>query len=236
MGKLRSWIGGTRKLVLDVGRHGLLLGPVRRAFVEPAAGVSNEVRGLLLSYYGERLSHAGLIAGSSGNLSARLNDHTTVYITPHASNKAFLRRSDLTRVSLDDDEVDRERVSVEYPMHRACYLADDSIGAVIHTHAPALTAVGILGLDCAEVLPEIKHSFGTIGCIPYAPSGSQELANAVGNAVRQGAKLVILKRHGAVSVGADLPEACDRMELGELSAKTVLLAVGDRGPRLADQL
>ena len=42
--------------------------------------------------------------------------------------------------------------------------------------------------------------------------------------------------YGAVSVGADLPEACDRMELGELSAKTVLLAVGDRGPRLANQL
>lgn len=230
MSKLRSWLGGTRRLVLDVGRHGLLLGPVRRAIVEPAAGVSNEVRGLLLSYYGERLSHAGLIAGASGNLSVRLNDHNTIYITPHASNKAFLRRSDLTRVALDDDNVDRGRVSIEYPMHRACYLADDGVGAVIHTHAPALTAAGILGLDCAEVLPEIKHSFGSIGRIPYTPSGSQELADLVGEAVRAGAKLVILERHGAVSVGADLSEACDRMELGEMSARTVLWSLGTGGP------
>lgn len=230
MSKLRSWLGGTRRLVLDVGRHGLLFGPVRRAFVEPAAGVSNEVRGLLLSYYGERLSHAGLIAGSSGNLSARLNDPNTIYITPHASNKAFLRRSDLSRVTLDDDAYDRSRVSMEYPMHRACYLADARVGAVIHTHAPALTAAGILGLDVAEVLPEIKGSFGTIRCIPYAPAGSQELANAVGDAVREGAKLVILQRHGAVSVGADLSQACDRMELGELSARTVLWAGGVREP------
>ena len=226
MSKLRSWLGGTRRLVLDVGRHGLLFGPVRRAFVEPAASVSNEIRGLLLSYYGERLSHAGLIAGSSGNLSVRLNDANTIYITPHASNKAFLRRSDLTRVSLDDDDFDRERVSIEYPMHHACYVADESVCAVIHTHAPALTAVGILGLDLAEVLPEIKGSFGTIERIPYTPAGSQELADAVGDAVRDGAKLVILQRHGAVSVGADLAEACDRMELGELSARTVLWAGG----------
>ena len=226
MSKLRSWLGGTRRLVLDVGRHGLLFGPVWRAFVEPAASVSNEIRGLLLSYYGERLSHAGLIAGSSGNLSVRLNDANTIYITPHASNKAFLQRSDLTRVSLDDDDFDRERVSIEYPMHHACYVADESVCAVIHTHAPALTAVGILGLDLAEVLPEIKGSFGTIQCIPYTPAGSQELADAVGDAVRDGAKLVILQRHGAVSVGADLAEACDRMELGELSARTVLWAGG----------
>lgn len=226
MSKLRSWLGGTRRLVLDVGRHGLLFGPVRRAFVEPAATVSNEIRGLLLSYYGERLSHAGLIAGSSGNLSVRLNDANTIYITPHASNKAFLRRSDLTRVSLDNDDFDRERVSIEYPMHHACYVADESVCAVIHTHAPALTAVGILGLDLAEVLPEIKGSFGTIQRVPYTPAGSRELADAVGDAVRDGAKLVILQRHGAVSVGADLAEACDRMELGELSARTVLWAGG----------
>lgn len=232
MSKLRSWLGGTRRLVLDVGRHGLLLGPVRRAIVEPAAGVSNEVRGLLLSYYGERLSHAGFIAGSSGNLSVRLNDPKTISITPHASNKAFLRRSDLARVSLDDDGYDRQRVSVEYPMHRACYLADDQVGAVIHTHAPALTAVGILGLDLAEVLPEIKESFGAIRRIPYTPSGSQALADAVGDAVRDGAKLVILERHGAVSVGRDLSQACDRMELGELSARTVLWARGERGSTL----
>jgi L-fuculose-phosphate aldolase len=226
VGKIRSWLGGTRRLVFDVGRHGLLLGPVRRAFVEPAASVSNEVRGLLLSYYGERLSHAGLIAGSSGNLSVRLSDSNTIYITPHASSKAFLRRSDLTRVSLDDDDFDRERVSMEYPMHHACYEADEGVGAVIHTHAPALTAVGILGLDVAEVLPEIKGSFGTIQCIPYTEAGSRALADAVGDAVREGAKLVILERHGAVSVGADLSEACDRMELGELSARTVLWAGG----------
>ncbi|NIM51905.1 MAG: hypothetical protein GTO22_22115 [Gemmatimonadales bacterium] len=227
MSVFRSWIGGTRRLVLDVGRHGLLLGPVRRAFVEPAAGVSNEVQRLLLSYYGERLSHAGLIAGSSGNLSARLNDPTIIYITPHASNKAFLRRSDITRVSLDEQDPDLERVSIEFPMHRACYLAHPEVGAVIHTHAPALTAIGMLDLDLAEELPEIRGALGDILCIPYVPAGSQELADAVGVAVRDGAKLVLLQRHGAVSVGSDLSQACDRMELGELSAKTVLWARGE---------
>jgi ribulose-5-phosphate 4-epimerase/fuculose-1-phosphate aldolase len=38
--------------------------------------------------------------------------------------------------------------------------------------------------------------------------------------------LVILKGHGVVSAGTNLADAFDRMELAELSAKTVLLAAG----------
>jgi len=42
--------------------------------------------------------------------------------------------------------------------------------------------------------------------------------------VANGATLVLLEHHGVVSIGRDLPEAYDRMELGEISAKTALLA------------
>ncbi len=224
MSMLSSAIVGTRRLVLDVGRHGLLFSPVRRAVVEPAAAASSEFLRLLLSYYGERLWQAGLIAGSCGNLSARLSRGDDIYITPHATSKAFLRRSDIQRVSLDGDEPDPDRVSVEFPMHRACYLADDRVGAVIHTHAAALTAIGLTDIQLAQVLPEVQTSLGEIVRIPHAPAGSDELAEAVGDAVVQGATLLLLERHGAVTVGRSLGVACDRMELGELSAKAVLLA------------
>ena len=42
--------------------------------------------------------------------------------------------------------------------------------------------------------------------------------------------MILLKNHGAVSVGVDLDDAVNRMELAELSAYTVLLSqdrVGD---------
>jgi L-fuculose-phosphate aldolase len=116
-------------------------------------------------------------------------------------------------------------------MHRACYSTGKEIGAVIHTHAPALTAIGLLDIDLGEVLPEVKHSLSEITRVPHAPAGSEGLADSVGAAVANGAGLVLLERHGAVTVGRDLSEACDRMELGELSSKAVLMARGEAGGR-----
>ena len=95
---------------------------------------------------------------------------------------------------------------------------------MIHTHAPALTALSIRKLDIEEMLPEAAGSVGPIATIPYLPSGSWELADAVGSAVMRGARLLILEQHGAVTVGRTLSEAYDRMELGELTAKTAVMA------------
>ena len=45
MSRLTPWIGGTRRLVGHVGQYGLLLGPFRRALVEPAAAASRFASG-----------------------------------------------------------------------------------------------------------------------------------------------------------------------------------------------
>lgn len=204
-----------------------LLGPARRALIDPAAAANDELLRLLLCYYGKRLWKAGLIAGKCGNLSARLRDRDTIYITPRAGNKARLSASDIQRVRLENAPESHETVSVEFPMHRACYLADASVGAVIHTHAPALTAAGIRALDLGALLPEAAASLGRIARVPYAPSGSRALGEAVGETVAGGGTLLLLERHGAVSVGHSLLEAYERMEFGELTAKAASLAVGD---------
>ena len=226
MSRIRPWIGGTRRLVGHVGQYGMLLGPVRRAILEPAAAGNDEALRLLICYHGRRLWEAGLIGGCCGNLSARLHQGDAIYITPRAMNKSRLHAEEIRLVPLRAGEESPARVSVELAMHRACYYADVGIGAVIHTHAAALTALGIRGLDLSEVLPEAVAALGGVARVPYAPSGSEELAESVGQAVSGGARLVLLERHGAVTVGHTLTDAYDRMELGELSAKAALLAVG----------
>ncbi len=137
-------IGGTRRLVMNVGQYGLLMGPVRRALVEPAAASHHELLRLLLCYYGRRAWEAGLIAGTCGNLSARLRGRDSIYITPRATNKSRLNATDIQRVSLRTARQDLERVSIEFPMHRACYVANAEVGSLVHTHAPALTAKAAL--------------------------------------------------------------------------------------------
>jgi L-fuculose-phosphate aldolase len=225
--RLSPIIGGTRRLVLHAGQYGLLLGPVRQALLEPAAAASDEALRLLICYYGKRLWAAGFIAGTCGNLSARLRDHETVYITPRSIDKSRLRAPDIVRVSLRAGTWSVGRASVEFPMHRSCYLASPNVGAVIHTHAPALTGLGLRHIDLDRLLPEAAKTLGKIARITYAPSGSEKLGEAVATAVVDGATLMLLERHGAVSVGRNLAEAYERMELGELTAKAALLGSGD---------
>lgn len=226
MSRIRPWIGGTRRLVGHVGEYGMLLGPVRRAILEPAAAANDEALRLLICYHGRRLWEAGLIGGCCGNLSARLHQGDAIYITPRGVNKSRLHAGDIRLVSLRDEGENPPRVSVELPLHRACYFADAGIGAVIHTHAPALTAIGIRRVDLHEQLPEVEVSLGGVARVPYAPAGSPELADSISRAVAGGARLVLLERHGVVTVGHTLTDAYDRMEFGELSAKAALMALG----------
>ena len=226
MGLVPSTITRTRRFVMDVGQYGLMFGPFRRAFVESRATHWDELQRLMLCYYGRRLWQAGFIAGRAGNLSARGRDPDDVFITPRGKNKARLAPSDIHATRLDDPPFEQPEVSVEFPMHQACYRANDDIGAVIHSHAPALTALGLRNLAVHEWLPEAADDIGGVGVVPFRESGSFELGGIVGETMSGGARLVILKGHGVVSAGANLADAFDRMELAELSAKTVLLAAG----------
>lgn len=179
---------------------------------------------------GRRLHEHGLIAGLAGNLSVRL-DEDRLLITPRGTNKGQLRPRDMVTLPLKGhDHGETTQASTELPFHRACYVASDEVGAVVHTHAPALTAIGIRGLDITSTLPELELAVGSVVLLDFAPSGSERLGSATGGAVAEGAGVILLKNHGAVSVGGDLDDAVNRMELAELAAYTVLLSqeqVGD---------
>lgn len=176
---------------------------------------------------GRALHEAGLTAGVAGNLSVRL-DEERILTTPRRTRKDRLSAGDLVVVGLDAPEPDL-RATSEWPAHRACYRADPDVGAVVHGHPPALTAVGLRGLDVAAALPEIEAAVGAIVTVPSLPSGSDELGAAVGRAVAGGGRVLLLLRHGALAVGATLDEAYDRIELAELAARAVLWGTSGAG-------
>jgi len=172
---------------------------------------------------GRDLHRSGLVAGTAGNLSVRL-DGSHALVSPRGHRKDRLSSEDLVRLDLtasSDDET-LAQATTEWPLHRACYEADHSVRAVIHSHAPALTAVGIRRLDLTQALPEIGLAVGRIVRLPFAPSGSEALGAAVGAAVAEGGSVLLLAGHGVVAVGETLDEALDRTEMAELAAKAVL--------------
>jgi L-fuculose-phosphate aldolase len=85
----------------------------------------------------------------------------------------------------------------------------------------AFTIAG-LSLEPA-IVPEVVVALGAIPTLPYQTTGTEALANQVGEALLSH-DAVLLDRHGSVSVGSDLLEAFCRLEVLEHTARIIMHA------------
>jgi ribulose-5-phosphate 4-epimerase/fuculose-1-phosphate aldolase len=176
------------------------------------------------------LSALGLSPGSSGNLSARVDD--SVLITPTGSSFARVQPDDLAIVTLSG-EIISGRPSKEFPLHLAAYRVRADAAAVVHLHSPAATAVSCIDPEgefpLAPVTPYHAMRLWDVPLLAYAAPGSADLAGGVEAAAGRSAAL-LLGNHGSVTIGATLDSAVDLAE--ELEAASALqLALGGRRVR-----
>src|SRR5919204_3239092 len=152
-----------------------------------------------------RLLDAGLVRGTSGNVSAR--DGDLVAVTPTGVGYRRLDAASVPVVDLDGRVVDgRAAPSSELPLHLAVYRARADVGAVVHTHSRFATTFAVLG----EELPAVHYLLARAGrrvrVAPYASYGTGELAGACVAALA-GDQAVLLANHGVVAVGPGLDGA-----------------------------
>jgi L-fuculose-phosphate aldolase len=180
---------------------------------------------------GRRLLEAGLVAGTEGNISARLSAER-VLVTPAGRAKGSLEPLDIVEVDLAG-RVARgmERPTSELAMHLAILVARPDIGAVVHAHPPAATGFAAAGRTLPpDVLPELITEVGPVGLVPYGMPGTDELAEAIAPIARNHDAL-LLSNHGAVTLGRSLSEALNRMGSLEQAARIVLAARSLGGER-----
>lgn len=190
----------------------------------PAAfpGTEAEARRRLCAV-GRELHATALIGGRAGNLSVRLGGDRLL-VSPAGVHKGRLEPEDLVLVASEGPDLEADaRATSELPFHRAAYRARGDVAAVVHTHAPALTAAALRSIDVTAPFPEIEEALGTVARVAFRPSGSEELAEAVGAAAGE-AEVLALVRHGVVALGTTPEEARDRTELAELTAWAAILA------------
>jgi L-fuculose-phosphate aldolase len=162
-----------------------------------------------------RLAADGLVAGTSGNLSAR--SEGLVAMTPTGAALADLQPSEVTVVDLDGGVVDGALAPTsEADLHLGVYRRYDA-GAVVHTHAPVATA-----LSCVlEELPCLHYEMlllgGSVRVARYETFGTPELADAVLEAL-EGRTAALMANHGTLAFGADLAGAVRATELLEWAA------------------
>ena len=162
-------------------------------------------------------------AASAGNLSVRISSDLVV-CTRHRADKGKLTLNDLIICNLQGDGVaGGGKPSSEIGMHLACYRVRPDVSAVIHAHPPTATGFAAASTRLDQVtLPELVVWLGPIGFVPYATPGSSELADLVEQYIGSHDAL-LLENHGALTVGQDLRQAAERMDLVEHSARVTLV-------------
>ncbi len=174
-----------------------------------------------LSRYTRFLAREGLISGSEGNLSARQGER--ILITPSGGLKAELSPEEICEVDLSG-RILSGRPTSELLMHLEIYRRHPEVHAVVHTHPPYTLALSLAGHDFREhLLYEGEILLGEVARVPPKPPGTKELAEAVACALGK-ARVAVLERHGAVSVGRDLSEAVNLTLVLEKVSRVTYLA------------
>jgi L-fuculose-phosphate aldolase len=183
-----------------------------------------------------KLSAAGLVVGTAGNVSVLSGD--LVAVTPSGVDYAELAARDVGVHRLDGTPVEaRLAPTSELPLHLAVYGAYAGAGAgpgpaaIVHTHSVAATAVSTLTGEVPAIHYYVAMFGGAVRVAPYATYGTGELARNAVHALR-GRTACLLGSHGAVTTGPDLTTAYDRAVYLEWVCDVYLRAAAAGTPRL----
>jgi 3-dehydro-4-phosphotetronate decarboxylase len=172
----------------------------------------------------------GLTAGSSGNISVRLDDG--FLMTPTNVSLGGLDPARLSKLDAAGNPVSGDAPTKESFLHRAMYEERGKAGAVVHLHSTHSVAVSCLAeIDPADVLPPITAYYvmrvGRLPLVPYYRPGDKGLAEAVRKLAGKH-HAVLLANHGPVVAGSSLDAAANAIEELEETAKLFLLLRGSR--------
>ncbi len=171
----------------------------------------------------KRLYDRNMNAALGGNVSFRHGDEIT--ITEAGINKGFMNADDVVVVDMDGNKLlGNGKPSSEGKMHYEIYKLRPDVHAVIHAHPPFAVAFALAHHDLPDdILPEATVLLGRVPCLPYVTPSTIELAREVAQGLAH-RNAAFMANHGVITVGADLEEAYNRMELLEQTCMSVVYA------------
>jgi len=167
----------------------------------------------------------GLTFGSSGNISARVDDGWLM--TPTGSTMGTLDPAKISKLDNDGEHISGDKPTKESFLHQVMYEKRPGTGAVVHLHSTHSVAVSCLSdINKKNVLPPITAYYvmkiGTLPLIPYFPPGDLDLAKAV-REMASDHHALLLANHGPVVAGKSLEDAVYAIEELEETAKLFLM-------------
>jgi L-ribulose-5-phosphate 4-epimerase len=171
-------------------------------------------------YFGSR-------RGSGGNVSVRIHEGDLMAITPSSVKYHELSAKDICVVDFDISVIEGGlKPSVEAGMHSIIYKMRPDVHAVVHTHQVFGSVFALISEPIPALFDEIAFSLGhMVEVVPYALSGSADLANNVRAKLSNNANAYILQNHGILALGKNLDKALLHAELLEKAAQVYSMAL-----------
>jgi L-ribulose-5-phosphate 4-epimerase len=173
------------------------------------------------------LPRNGLVAWTSGNLSARVPGEDLMVIKPSGVAYDDLRPGAIVVCDLRGDAVDGDLApSSDAATHAFVYREMPEIGGVAHTHSAYATAWAIRGEAIPCAMTAMADEFGgEIPIGPFALIGDEEVGRGVVDTLAgHRSPAVLMRAHGVFTVGASARDAVKSAVMCEDVARTVHLA------------
>ncbi len=169
-----------------------------------------------------RLWRRGLVTGSSGNISARMEDGD-ILVTPSGRSLERLNEHDIVRVDRTGTPRNTAaRPSSELPLHLAAYRVRPDAVVLVHTHPTACVIWSKFGRLFARDTVGAMETLGAVGWVPYAAAGSAELAESGAEIFARGVDTILMERHGLSVLAATMERAFILTDLAEESARIAI--------------
>src|SRR3954466_5383107 len=154
-----------------------------------------------------RMMERAEVIDFNGHMSCRLPGTDHLLINSGKSVRSSLSAADIIEIDLDGKPAGHDVVPpMEFHLHAAVYRRRPDVNAVAHTHPVWSTLFSSAGQPVQPVTMQAAV-MGAVQTFPKTASINnrplaEELAEALGSH-----RVIVLKSHGAVSVGADIVEA-----------------------------
>lgn len=173
------------------------------------------------------LVQKGYLMATGGNISLRISGQSAFAITPSNYDYLKMTADDVCLLDFNLNRIDGHlKPSVESAMHAAIYQVRQDVHAIIHTHQAYVSALTLIKAPIPALFDEQARFLGrSVDIIPYAPSGTSFLKNAVAKHVKNHNNAFMMQNHGALVFGHDMERAVHNVEILEKCALAYLLAI-----------
>ncbi len=172
---------------------------------------------------GIRLLETGLVAGTWGNISIRVDEKSFI-ITPSGVDYQTADPDDMPLVQISNLTYEGSKPSTEVKLHAQIYAERKDTGAIIHTHSMNASTVAAARREVPPILDDMAQIVGpSIRVAEYALPGTSKLVKKTIKALR-GRNGVLLANHGALTVGRPIDEAFTAALVLEKSCKAFIEA------------